>query len=297
MEQRALGATGLTTSILGFGGSELREPSLTEAETGTLLNGLLDAGITLVDTAHCYGDSEEKIGRHLASRRDEYVLVSKTGHKIDGVDDWTPEATRAGVELSLQRLRTDHLDVVLLHGPRPFGDAQLALLDELDSLKQRGLVRFTGISNDGDNLAYGLATGRCDVIECSVNIADQRNLRAILPGVDEPAGVDDLPGVIAKRPIANATWRHAERPVGSYQEDYWVRLQALAYEVDLPMDEFALRFTAFAPGVSTSIVGTIKPERFAHNVALVEKGPLPDDVLAHVADRWSQADEGWDSLG
>lgn len=291
MEQRALGTTGLTTSILGFGGSELRDRSLAESEVGSLLNGLLDAGITLVDTAHCYGDSEEKIGRHLSGRRDEFVLVSKTGHKIDGVEDWTPEATRAGVEMSLKRLQTDHLDVVLLHGPRPFTEASFAMLDELDRLKERGLVRFTGISNDGDGLAFGLGTGRCDVIECSVNIADQRNVREILPG----AGAA-LPGVIAKRPIANAAWRDAERPVGAYHEDYWVRLKALAYEVDLPMDELALRFTAFAPGVSTSIVGTIKPERFAHNVALVEKGPLPADVLALVDERWKATDEGWDSL-
>ena len=152
-------------------------------------------------------------------------------------------------------------------------------------------MRFTGISNDGDSLAWGLTSGRCDVIECSVNIADQRNLREILPKAAT------LPGVIAKRPIANAAWRDAERPVGEYHEDYWVRLQALAYEVDLPMDELALRFTAFAPGVSTSIVGTIKPERFAHNLALVEKGPLPADVLAHVEERWQATNEGWDSLG
>ncbi|WP_022908955.1 aldo/keto reductase [Aestuariimicrobium kwangyangense] len=291
MEQRPLGGTGLTTSVLGFGGSELRAKSLTDQEVSTLLNGLLDSGITLIDTAHCYGDSENKIGTHLSHRRDEYVLVSKTGHKIAGVDDWTPAATRAGVEESLHRLRTDHLDVVLLHGPRPFGDQQASLLDELDALKAEGKVRFTGISNDGDSLAWGLASGRCDVVECSVNIADQRNLREILPAAT------NSPGVIAKRPIANAAWRDTERPVGSYHEDYWDRLAKLAYEVDLPMDEFALRFTAYAPAVSVSIVGTIKPERFSHNLAIVEKGPLPDDVLAHVAQRWQTADEGWDSLG
>lgn len=290
MEQRALGSTGLTTSILGFGGSELRG-QMSDDEASRLLNGLLDAGITLIDTAHCYGDSEEKIGRHVSHRRDDYVLVSKTGHKIDGVEDWTPASARAGVEESLRRLKTDHLDVVLLHGPRPIGTENTDLLDELDALKAEGKVRFTGISNDGDSLNWGLGTQRCEVVECSVNIADQRNLREILPQHRL------LPGLIAKRPIANAAWRFDERPTGDYAEDYWVRLQELAYDVDLPMDEFALRFTAFAPGVSTSIVGTVKPERFTHNLAIVEKGPLPDDVLAHVEQRWQQANQGWDSLG
>jgi aryl-alcohol dehydrogenase-like predicted oxidoreductase len=122
-----------------------------------------------------------------------------------------------------------------------------------------------------------------------VNIADQWNLRTVVgrrPGL----------GVIAKRPIANAPWRFAERPVGHYAELYWERLRALEIDPgELSWTELALRFTAYAPGVHTAIVGTAKAANLRRNLELAERGPLPPAVLAHLDEAWRRVGAEWPS--
>jgi len=84
IRQRPYGKTGLMVSVLGLGAMQIGDPNLEEAEVASLLNAALDAGITLIDTAPSYGCSEERIGRHLASRREDFVLSTKLGYGIDG---------------------------------------------------------------------------------------------------------------------------------------------------------------------------------------------------------------------
>lgn len=288
MQMRPFGTTGLTVSALGLGAGQVGAHDLDDAQAGRLLNAALDAGVTLVDTAGCYGLSEERIGRHIGHRRDEFVLSSKCGHGVDGLADWTPECVRAGVERSLQRLRTDHVDVMHLHSCSREQLADGSLADALDALVAEGKVRFVAYSGENDDLATAIGSGRFASIETSVNIADQWSLHHAVPEATS-RGL----GVIAKRPIANAAWQYDRRPDGVYGEVYWDRLQELAYDLgDDPLG-LALRFSAFAPGVSSAIMGTAKPENLARAVAAVEQGPLGDDVLAHVAGRWQAVGGGW----
>lgn len=100
--------------------------------------------------------------------------------------------------------------------------------------------------------------------------------------------------MIAKRPIANAAWQFTERPVGQYAEVYWERLQTLRLDPgDLDWNEFALRFSAFAPGVSGAIVGTARVKNLERNAAAVEKGPLPAEVLERIETAWAEHGQGW----
>lgn len=290
MESNYFGSTGLSVPVLGLGTSQIGDPSLSEADAAAVLGRALDSGVTLIDTAHCYGVAEERIGRHVAHRRDEFVLSTKCGHQLEGYDDWTPAIVRASVEESLRRLRTECLDIVHLHSCDADALADGTLADELDALAREGKIRVAAYSGDNDALAAAVASGRFGSIQVSINIADQHNLRTIIPDADA-AGL----GVIAKRPIANAIWRHERRPDGVYGWQYWDRLQELAYEVDLPMAEFALRFTAFAPGVCTSILGTTNPDNLTRAVQAVEQGPLPDTVMAHVGQRWFAVGQDWES--
>src|SRR6266508_1640164 len=80
---RAFGATGVTVPALGFGAAAAGDPTLSEADAGALLNGAVDAGATLIDTARSYGLSEERIGRHLSHRRRGLVLSTKVGYGVD----------------------------------------------------------------------------------------------------------------------------------------------------------------------------------------------------------------------
>lgn len=114
-----------------------------------------------------------------------------------------------------------------------------------------------------------------------MNLADQRSLREVLP----EAARRGL-GVVAKRPLANAPWRHSERPAGVYGETYWLRLRELGLEPE--SDDWqgtALRFSAFTPGVSTAIVGTSRAVNLEAAAAAVARGPLPDAERA----RWEKA--------
>ncbi len=270
--------------MLGLGASQIGNKLLDDAEVGRLLNGVLDAGITLIDTAHCYGQSEERIGRYIADRRDEYVLSSKTGHRVDGVEDWTAQAVREAVELSLTRMKTDHIDVMHLHSCS-LDDLQTpGLIDELDKLVAEGKIGFAAYSGENDALKWAAESGRFACLETSLNVADQWSLGNVLPLAAE-RGL----GVIAKRPVANAWWLDQTRPEGKYGETYWDRMQVLAYETDLEPLDLALRFAAFAPGVSCAITGSTNLDNLRRNVEVVGRGPLPEEVVTHVRQRWAEA--------
>jgi len=82
--------------------------------------------------------------------------------------------------------------------------------------------------------------------------------------------------------------------VGDYAEVYWHRRQALALDPGaLPWDAFALRFAAWAPGVSSGIVGTTSAAHLRHNADQVQEGPLPEAVRAAVAARFAAVGAGW----
>jgi len=287
MEQRPFGSTGLTVSALGLGAGQVGERDVTDREAATLLNAALDAGITLVDTARGYGTSEERIGRHLAHRRDEFVLATKGGYDIEGTQDWTPENLRGTVERSLRLLRTDRIDVFHLHSCSAEVLARGELQDVLDGLVAAGSVGVAAYSGDNAPLADAAASHRFGSVETSVNLADQWSLRHVLPRHPEL-------GVIAKRPLANAPWRFSERPAGHYAELYWERLRTLALDpAGLAWSAFALRFTVFAPGVDCAIVGTASPQNLARNVEHLAQGPLPDEVLAAVDAAWRRNGTDW----
>ena len=109
-----------------------------------------------------------------------------------------------------------------------------------------------------------------------------------------PAAAEAGIGVIGKRSLGNAPWRFAERPHGDYCEVYWGRMQALAYDVlGMPWDEFALRFSAFAPNVGSAIVGTTSTRHLRHNVGLAERGPLSIDAVAAIMARFRELGTDW----
>jgi aryl-alcohol dehydrogenase-like predicted oxidoreductase len=116
MEKRQLGKTDMRVSVLGFGGAEIGFQGATEETVARLLKGALDAGLNVIDTGECYEGSEELIGKTVADRREDYYLFTKCGHpRGAGTEDWSPASLLASIERSLQRLRTDRLDLIQLH--------------------------------------------------------------------------------------------------------------------------------------------------------------------------------------
>src|SRR5499425_1363223 len=104
MERRRLGRTDMEVSVLGFGGSEIGYERASLRTVQRLLGSALDDGLNVIDTAECYENSEELIGKAISGRRREFHLFTKCGHgKSYGHADWRPAALLASIERSLRR--------------------------------------------------------------------------------------------------------------------------------------------------------------------------------------------------
>jgi aryl-alcohol dehydrogenase-like predicted oxidoreductase len=278
VEQRPLGRTGLSVSALGFGAGHIGEPRLSEQDVARLLGAALDAGITLFDTARSYGLSEERLGRHLGARRAEVVLSTKCGYGIEGIQDWTGPCVTAGIDAALRLLRTDRIDIMHLHSCPPPVLQRDDIREALARAVRQGKIQVAAYSGDNEPLERAIRSGAFGSVQASINLCDQRALAYTLPEAQR-RGV----GFIAKRPLANAPWRFQERPAAQDIAEYWDRLRAMALDpMGMGWDELALRFSAFTPGVSSCIVGTSRPEHLLACVRILDKGPLPVEVLDRV---------------
>lgn len=286
-----LGHTGLTVSALGFGAMHIHDERTTEAEAEALLNGVLDAGVTLIDTARGYGLSEARIGRHLRARRAEFVLSTKVGYGVEGMPDWTYECIVHGVERALRLMQTDWLDIVHLHScPLPVlqqGDVIRALLD----CRAAGKLRVAAYSGDNAEIDFAIASGAFGSLQTSISLCDQAHLSTRAARADH-AGI----GVIAKRPLAGAVWRHAQRPTDFAEGQYWDRFQAMGLTHAEDWADVALRFVAFHTGAASAIVGTAKPQNLRRNLDALARGPLPAALVCALRDAFQPHAEAWPGL-
>lgn len=260
--RRPIGRTGLTVSPIGFGAFKIgRNQGIKyaegydlpdEATCGRLLDGVLDLGIDLVDTAPAYGVSEERIGRYLAGRRDEFVLSTKVGEVFeDGVGryDFSAAAVDASIDESLRRLATDRLDLVFVHSDgrdREIVDAG-ETLDTLARRRDRGDIRAIGFS--GKTPAGHLAaieTGIVDSLMVEYHPLDDSQ-RTVL---DEASrrGI----GVVVKKGLASG------------------RLDP----------EMAIPFCLAGPGVASIVVGSLNLDNLRRNLTIARNiqspGPAGD---------------------
>lgn len=306
MQKRPFGKTGLEVSPLGFGGAPVGFLQTEQRQVAQVLNLLLDRGVNLIDTAAIYPGSEEAIGRAVGDRREEYILVSKCGQAFEDLagGEWSAEVIENTIQRSLKRLGTDRLDVMLLHScdlpTLEKGEAIAALV----KAREAGKIRFVGYSGDDKAAGYAAEHPELAVVETSINICDQANIDLMLL-----TAVQRDVGVVAKRPLANAAWK-SEQPgmYADYAAEYTRRFRAMNLSLsDLGFDgppekvwpDVALRFALSHPGVHTAIVGTTDPKHAEANLAMVEKGPLPDDVVEKIkaAFRKAEAESGTTWMG
>jgi aryl-alcohol dehydrogenase-like predicted oxidoreductase len=287
----------------------------------SVIESMLDAGMNVIDTAAMYPGSEQFIGQHLSHRRKDFVLISKCGTKVDEIkaEPWSRELIAKSVDRALRLMKTDAIDVMLLHScdlaTLQNGDA----LDELVKARKAGKLRHVGYSGDNEAGAYAAALSDVAVIETSINIADQVNIDKVLPLAEK----HDV-GIIAKRPIANAAWKDLSAQPGMYRnyaKDYTERLKkmnlsatdrasssstpgqsagAAPAPAESPQDlwpELALRFTLSFPQVSTAIIGTTNPTNAISNVAYAAKGALPRETIGKIRAAFRRADPDGEWIG
>ncbi len=287
MKTRAFGKTGMQVSMLGLGGHELNSCSTQQADL--LIGRALDAGFNVIDTAECYGQSEERIGQALGAQRQNCYLFTKCGHvSTFNLPEWSPQLLEQSIERSLRRLRTDYLDLVFLHSCSLKHLQQGEVITNLQRAQQAGKVRFIGYSGDREAARFAAKSGVFDALEFSVNIADQEAIDRIIP----LASAHKM-GVIAKRPLANLAWKTRQAPLTEAVQIYKERLRVLQYDFlhneNANATDIALRFTTSIPGVHTAIVGTTNPNHIVSNVACLAAGPLSQDQFEAIRARWKAA--------
>jgi aryl-alcohol dehydrogenase-like predicted oxidoreductase len=192
VRRRKLGNTGLEVSEVGLGGWQLGDQDdwggIDARTAQRVIHEALEGGISLFDTAPNYacGDSERILGEALAGRRSEVVLVSKFGHRPEGNKDFSVTWFWESLEQSLRRLRTDYLDLLLLHNPDPaMYEGVDPLWGALERSREQGKIRHYGVSLDSAReIEACLRNTRSEVLEILFNILHQ-DVRRALPLVRE----------------------------------------------------------------------------------------------------------------
>lgn len=253
MRLRPLGQTGIDVSPLGLGtvkfgrNQQVKYPSAfdlpDDQQVSDLLTLAAELGINLLDTAPAYGTSQERLGKLMPGPRDSWVIVSKVGEIFEHGQsrfDFSYSHTMETVENSLRRLKTDYLDLVLIHSD---GDDMRifqheGVLDALEELKQRGLIRAHGMSSK--TVEGGLAVvDRMDVVMATCNLSYNDEL----PVLQAAAAANK--GVLVKKGLQS----------GHVQGEQGVRE--------------SMEFIFSQPGVSSMIVGTINPQHLRSNIETV----------------------------
>ena len=299
MRYRILGKTGLQVSELAMGGAFITERAAARADGIAAVRRALQLGINFVDTAAGYSDSEEVFGLALDGVPQPYILATKLGGRPQPFDARDRDLLRRSVDDSLRLLKRDRLDILMIHEPdRPgqydwFTDWQRfhgPVIDLLADLRREGVIRFTGI---GGTTAYVMAdviaSGQFDVVLTAFNysLLWQEALHAVLP----EARRQNM-GIVVGSPLQQGALsriyrdevEHGARWLSPPRRAQYRALYAFVDELGIGLPELALRFVLSNPDISCTLTGARSVTEVEMNVAAAERGPLPDDVLARIAE-------------
>lgn len=249
---RSLGNTGLAVSALGLGtvkfgrNTGVKYPTAFDLPTDDTIRNLLaqarELGINLLDTAPAYGSSEARLGQLLGNRAD-WIVVTKVGEEFDGANstfDFSARHTRFSIERSLKRLRTDYLDMVLIHSD---GNDDRILresgcVEALRDCQQRGLIRAIGMSTK--TAAGGmLAAELLDVVMLTWNLQQQDSA-----ALERARALGK--GVLVKKGLMSGHVQGSEKARDLVQE--------------------SMQLVFGTPGIHSMIVGTLNPMHLRDNV-------------------------------
>jgi aryl-alcohol dehydrogenase-like predicted oxidoreductase len=300
MEYRTFGKTGIQISAIGIGCWEIGGGygSIEETDFVKAVNRALDLGVNCFDTAEAYGfgASERSLAKALGARRKDAVITTKFGigyKEAPNFRDSSRNRMMASIETSLANLKTDYVDVYMVHWPdvnTPFEETMRAL----DELVQQGKVRAVGISNFRlHQIETSVRTRRIDVAQYCWNMLDRRMQRDILPYCREN-GI----GVMAYGSLAygmltgtfneemnfgSNDWRAKGGRMGNitlmqhlFGPDSFLKnlraveeLKPMAKRYGKSLPQFALRWTLSNPVISTALVGCRNENEVNDNVGAI----------------------------
>lgn len=292
MRKRELGKTGIMVSEIAFGGVEIgipygigvnaKEDMLSPEDAVKLLHEALDNGVTFFDTARLYGDSELIMGQAFHDRRKEIVLATKCNHFRD-TDGTIPayqilkKRIEASLAESLKLLRTDYVDIFMLH------QADDAILNNDDvkavfeSLKASGKVRAIGASTySPDETKLAIQKG-WQMIQLPFNLMDQRQSKNFALAAEKGVGIVVrsvlMKGLLSDRgKNLHPALSKVEAHIGSYAQLFRDDIN------ELP--SLATKFALANPEVSAVLVGIDRSEYLHQAIATVSGSMLNSADLA-----------------
>lgn len=302
MKYRTLGDTGLEVSVIGLGtwqfGGEWGK-DYTQREVDAIIGTASEHGITLIDTAECYGDhtSERFIGEYLKRHRQDWVLATKFGHRFlanfERESLWKPDEVRLQLEESLRALRTEYVDLYQFHsGPNEAFDTD-GLWETLGRFVEEGKVRHLGVSisntvRDTHQIESARRVG-ARAVQIVYNRLDRFPETAWFPVCR-----NDRLGVLARVPLASGYLSGKYRPGDEakftandvrsrHDPEKTAELLRQAEEIrrtevpeDVPMATWALAWCLRDPVVTCVIPGCKSPEQAASNAAAADLGMVGD---------------------
>jgi aryl-alcohol dehydrogenase-like predicted oxidoreductase len=291
-----LGDSGLTASRVGLGCNNFGGRIDFEA-TRAVVDAALDAGVSFFDTAEVYGnggDSERFLGELLEGRRDRVVLATKFAW-AGGSGQGSAHEVHKAIDGSLERLRTDFVDLYYLH--RPDTTTPIAeTLGALDELVRAGKVRAIGCSNfsaeqlaEADRVARDLGTVRFTVLQNHYSLLRRDDDADVLPLCRE-LGVSYIPYFPLASGLLTGKYRRGEpAPEGTrlegreIEDERFDRVEALSAFAGArghSLHELAISALASTPGIGSVIAGATKPEQVRANAAAASWQLSAEDVAA-----------------
>ena len=289
LEKRYIKKMDTSVTFLGIGaleigrnwgmGSDNERPG--EEIAGEVLNTVLDLGINLIDSASAYHRSEERIGKYVSNRRNEYVLATKCGEHSDEPRtyyDFTYEGISKSIDKSLKLLNTDVIDLLQIHfGPDPEGTLDKGeTLRAMQDARKAGKVKYLGASIDGEIAKRCILSGDFDVMQLGYNLFHQGNEENIRlckergMGVLIRSGLGN--GLLTSRVVDNL-----DKLRDSDREKAEKLLKLVDGNTDL-LTALGLHFLYENDGISSVIVGTKKPANVRKNAQLLSI-ELPEGLL------------------
>ncbi|QDV56384.1 aldo/keto reductase [Rosistilla oblonga] len=290
-ELRPLGQTDIRVSpvamgcwpIAGMTSLEVNDP-----DSLATLDAAFDAGINFFDTAYCYGangESERLIGRGLGNRRDQIVIATKGGIAWDAdgqrVQDASPATLRRQCDESLQRLGTDRVELLYLHGPDP--DVPVAeSAGELKRLMDAGKTRSVGVSNfNVEQLEEFHAVCPLSAVQPHFNMLQQEITHDILPWCEANGASAIIYWPLMKGLLAGKLSRDHQFAPGDgrakypmFQGEEWQKnqdfvdaLRQLAIEIGRTVSDVVINWTIHHPGITAALCGAKRPYQITETAA------------------------------
>jgi len=294
LTKRELGHTGLHVTPLGLGGAHLgwTPEGYSDELAAATVHRAFELGVNLIDTSPMYGESQRRIGLALegwygaGGRREDIVISTKTGRSSDGASDYSAEGTRRSVQESLRLLRTDYLDILLVHDPVELSPVlgPGGALEALKELKDEGVIRAIGLGVRSHELHQRcIETGDFEVslTHCDYNLVEQ----SAAEGVLAPAAAHDVgvlngaavllgllggrdPREVAPRLGAFATAERVERACALWD---WAQARGVN------LLALNLQFCMREPRITSTLVGASNPAEIEADLAAVSES-IPEDI-------------------